>query len=92
MRNVGTSAILFGMSVGGGVAVMSTFSCWCNVVRKTLGFGNLFRGVSSVVPSLQALGLFCRQATVANTCFIDDVVDVTRSYLIGCLQACVDDC
>ena len=40
MRNVDISVIIFGMSVGGGVAVMPTVSCCCNVVRRTLGFGN----------------------------------------------------
>ena len=92
MRNIDTSVILFGMSVGGGVAVMPTVSCCCNVVRRTLGFGNLFRDVSLVLSSLQTLGNLSRQATVVNTCLVDDVLDVARSYFIGCLQACVHEC
>ena len=59
-------------------------------MRKTLGFGNLFRSVSLVVSSLQNIGFVCGQATVVNICFIDDVLDVARSYFIGCLQGCVD--
>ena len=61
-------------------------------MRKTLGFGNLFRSVSLVVSSLQNLGFVCRQATVVNACFMDGVFDVARSYLIGCLQAWFDSC
>ena len=59
-------------------------------MRTTFGFGNLFRSVSLVVSSLQNLGFVCGQATIVNICFIDDVLDVARSYLIGCLRACVD--
>ena len=55
-----------------------------------MGFGNLFRSVSLVVSSLQNLEFVCGQAAVVNTCFTDGVFDVARSYLIGCLQACVD--
>ena len=46
--------------------------------------------MSLVVSSLQNLGFVCGQATVVNICFIDDVLDVARSYLVGCLRACVD--
>ena len=59
-------------------------------MRKTLGFGNVFRSVSLVVFSLQKIGFVCGQATVVNICVIDDILDVARSYLIGCLRACVD--
>ena len=61
-------------------------------MRKSLCFGNLFCSVSLVVSSLQNLGFVCGQATVVNTCFMDGVLDVARSYFIGCLQACVHEC
>ena len=61
-------------------------------MRKTLCFGNLFCSVSLVVFSLRNLGFACGQATVVNSCFMDGVFDVARSYVIGCLQACVHEC
>ena len=61
-------------------------------MRKTLGFGNLFCSVSLLVSSLQNLGFACGQVTVVNTCVMDGVFDVARSYFFGCLQAYVHEC
>ena len=75
MQNTDTSVALFGVSVGGGAAVISSVSCQCNVVRETLGFGNLFCGVSFIMSFLQTFGMPRGQATVVHACIIDDVLD-----------------